>query len=144
MRICEDLTEDLNKDLWGSFKFLQRSSRILLRSLKDPYKFLRILKDPCKDPHKDILLGSFADEESLRIIQRSCEDPLKIFIFKDLWQVFEDLQRSLKILWGFSPGIFTDVGTCIHRSIHTRTVIVKLYLLFFVPVASRAHVTTIG
>ena len=44
---------------------------------------------------------AYAHAGSLKI---SSKDPLRIFIFKDLWQVFEDLQRSLEILLGFSPG----------------------------------------
>ena len=71
-----------------------------------------------QDPHK-VLTGSlriftptFATWRSSKIFERSFEDLWKILIFKDLLQVFADLQRSLKILKDLAR-FFTGAGILI-------------------------------
>ena len=94
---------------------------------------------------KLLLLTIFTGyEKSLKIFWRSNKDPVKILIFKDLCQVFEDLWGSLRILWGFSPEIpciwyECDTYTCWESNLYDKFLTQGMYTALFMFACLRAN-----
>lgn len=130
VQIFEDLykkSSRIYKDLWGSSRFLPRSSIFLPKIFKDPRRSLKIYKDLCRIFVRSLKI--FAG--ILKILVKS----LKIFARSSkisAW-IFKIFVRSLKIFAGIfkifarSPKIFALIFKILVRSLKVFVWIFKIF-----------------